>query len=36
MTDTPETINKDLLLAISKLGYITAEYLTTTPSTMNH
>ena len=31
ITDTPETINKDLLAAITKLGYKTAQYITTTP-----
>ena len=30
LTDTSETINKDLLAAITKLGYKTARYLTTT------
>jgi aminopeptidase YwaD len=29
ITDTPETINKDLLAAIAKLGYKTAQYITT-------
>ena len=31
LTDTPETINKDLLTAITKLGYKTAQYITSTP-----
>ena len=30
ITDTPETINKDLLIAITKLGYKIAEYITST------
>jgi aminopeptidase YwaD len=31
MSDTPETINKDLLTAISKLGYKTAQFITANP-----
>jgi hypothetical protein len=32
ITDTPETINKDLLAAVTKLGYKTAQHITLTPS----
>ena len=32
ITDTPDTINKDLLAAITKLGYKTAKYITTSPT----
>jgi hypothetical protein len=35
VTDTPETINKDLLTAITKLGYKTALYISTLPL-INH
>jgi hypothetical protein len=31
MTDTPETINKDLLTAITKLGFKTAQFITSNP-----
>ena len=31
MTDTPETINKDLLTAITKLGYKTAQFISANP-----
>jgi hypothetical protein len=31
MTDTPETINKDLLAAITKLGFKTAQFITLNP-----